>query len=313
MASPSAPGSTPPTGPRFLDAQAVQALSGLTVRSRAVADGVLAGIHQSQRHGRSVEFAEHKVYAPGDDTRHIDWKALAKFDRFYVKRFLEETSLRAFLVADMSGSMDYRGDHERSLPGVRKADYARTLVGSLACLLIHQSDTVGVMTFANEAGPRTAVRGGQRQLQEILENLDQARVGGTTDPVASLGALARQLSRRAMVVVCSDLMDQGVQLLDPLAALRNRGADVVVLHVLHPDEVRFPYDGMVRFLDLEGTREVQVDAHTVREAYLEEFGRWRAQVESDALSRGLDYLQVTTDEPPASALMRMLMPRRRLG
>ena len=294
-----------------MDAAAVQALSGLFVRARTVADGVLAGLHQSQRHGRSVEFAEHKVYAPGDDVRHMDWKAYAKFDRFYVKRFLEETSLRAFLVSDVSGSMAYAGGAPGSLPGIGKADYARILAGTLAYLLIRQADTVGCLTFSDVAGPHTAVRGGERQLQEVLNNLDQARVGGTTRPVEALSSLALHVSRRSLVVVCSDLLDAGEEVLEPLAALRNRGADVALLHVLHPDETQFPYDGMVRFLDLEGAREAQVDAPSVKAAYLEEFGAWRQGMERAAQERGLDYLMVTTDQPPAQALLRFLLPRRR--
>lgn len=294
----------------FVDAQAVQALSGIMLRARTVADGVLAGLHRSQRHGRSVEFAEHKVYAPGDDTRHIDWKAFAKFDRYYVKRFLEETSLRAFMVCDVSNSMAYGGGHDRSRPGVRKVDYAKTLSATLASMLIRQADTVGVMTFSDVSGPRTAIRGGERQLTEILENLDRAAVGGKTDPLSSLAALSAQLSRRALVVVCSDLLDGGKDLLEPLTALRNRGADVALLHILHPDETTFPFDGMVRFLDLEGDREAQVDAQGIREAYLEELNAWQVQVEKSAQERGVDYHLITTDTPPALALLRFLLPRR---
>ena len=295
----------------WVDAQAVLALQGLFVRAHTVADGVLAGLHQSRRHGRSVEFAEHKVYAPGDDMRHMDWKAYAKFDRYYIKRFLEETSLRAFVVSDVSGSMAYAGGAPGSLPGVSKADYARVLCGTLAYLLVRQADTVGCMTFADVAGPRTAIRGGERQLKEILDNLDAAKVGGDTRPLEALAGLSHHVSRRALVVVASDLLDAGTQVLEPLTALANRGADVALLHILHPDEVQFPYDGLIRFLDLEGTREAQVDAESVRAAYLEEFGAWLSQVERDAQGRGLDYLRITTDEPPARALLRFLLPRRR--
>jgi uncharacterized protein (DUF58 family) len=155
-----------------------------------LADGVLAGLHRSPRHGRSVEFADHKVYTPGDDTRHVDWRAFARSDRFYVKRFLDETSLRAFLICDTSASMAYGGGHDRSLPGVRKADYARTLCASLAWLLIRQADAVGLMTFADEAGPRTAIRWGERQLSELLDALERATLGGGTRPAQALAVLA---------------------------------------------------------------------------------------------------------------------------
>ncbi|MBI5495892.1 MAG: DUF58 domain-containing protein [Deltaproteobacteria bacterium] len=315
MVTPATSASAPHVGdaPAFLSSEAVMALSGLFVRARTVADGVLAGMHQSQRHGRSVEFAEHKVYTPGDDVRHLDWKAYARFDRYYIRRFLEETSLRAFLVADVSGSMAYAGGAPGSRPGIGKADYARVLCGTLACLLVRQADTVGCMTFADTAGPKTAIRGGERQLHEVLDNLASARVGGPTHPAESLAALASHVSRRALVVVATDLLDTGLEILEPLAALRNRGADVAVFHVIHPDEEHFPYDGLIRFLDLEGERETQVDAAAVRTAYLEEFGAWLTDVENRAHDRGLDYLRVGTDEPPARALLRFLEPRRHLG
>lgn len=311
VAQPSTPAGAAPhlTGVRFLDAAAVQALGGLTLRARTVADGVLAGLHQSQRHGRSVEFAEHKVYTPGDDTRHIDWKALARFDRYYVKRFLEETSLRAFMAVDTSGSMAYAGGHDRSTCHISKADYARTLAASLACVLLRQSDAVGVMTFAQEAGPRTAIRGGDRQLQEVLDALERAEVGGGTDPVAALSALSQMLSRRALVVAFSDAMESGAALLEPLTALRNRGADVVLFHVLHPDEVEFPFDGVVRFLDLEGDREAQVDAAGLRAAYVEEFERWRQELASQAMQRGIDYHMVRCDQSPAAVLLSFMLQR----
>jgi uncharacterized protein (DUF58 family) len=261
--------------------------------------------------GHSVEFAEHKVYTPGDDTRHLDWRAFARFDRYYIKRFLDETNLRAFLICDLSASMAYAGGHERSLKGARKADYARTLCATLAWLLIRQSDSVGAVTFSETAGPHTSIRGGQRQLEEIVAALEQAAVGGKTHPRAALSAALSQLSRRSLVVVCSDLMDQGVEVLEPMMGLRNRGADVVLLHVLHPDEVHFPYDGTVRFLDLEGLRQAQVDPQGIRNAYLDELHQWLAAQEQAATRAGLDYHRILTDEPPSRALLRVLSRRRR--
>ncbi|MEW5854845.1 MAG: DUF58 domain-containing protein [Myxococcota bacterium] len=308
---PSTPAATQAPQERWVDAQAIQALSGLLIRARTVADGVLAGLHRSQRHGRSIEFAEHKVYSPGDETKHIDWKAFGKFDRYYVKRFIEETAMRAFMVCDVSSSMTYAGGAPGSLPGVMKADYAKTLSATLAYLLLRQTDAVGCMTFAETSGPRVAIRGGDRHLVEVLEALEQAPVGGLTRPAESLASLVGQLSKRAMVVVCTDLLDSGKDILGPLSALRTRGADVAILHILHPDEVRFPFDSVVRFLDLEGDRTAQVDAPAIRSAYLEEVTTWLRAQEAAAHERGLDYHLITTDTPPARALLEFLAPRRR--
>jgi uncharacterized protein (DUF58 family) len=293
-----------------VDAHAVGALSGLLLRARTTADGALAGLHLSHRHGRSLEFAEHKVYAPGDDTRRMDWKAFARFNRYYVKRYIDETALRAFLVCDLSNSMSYAGGTSRSLPGPSKAAYAKTLCATLAWLLVKQADAVGYVGFAQASQPVVTQRGGDGHLAEVLAAIDRDPVGGPTDPRAALALLANHVSRRSLVIACTDLMDAGRDILEPLGALRTRGADVALLHVLHPDELHFPYDGVVRFLDLEGDREAQVDARAVRDAYVEEVRAWVAQQESAAWARGIDHHLVTTDTPPARAILSLLAPRR---
>jgi len=295
----------------YLPAETVMATSGLAVRARCVADGVLAGLHRSRRHGESAEFAEHKLYAPGDEVRRIDWKAFGKLDRYYIKRFEEDTSLSAYMIVDASGSMAYpeRGRHN-------KYDYAATLAASLSYLLLRQSDAVGLFTFAEEALHPVPLGSRSRQLTEIARALEAVRPGGRTDAHGAFEALSERVRRRALVVVLSDLLHVSEQsgglaaVMAGLAVLRARGADVALLHVLDPDELELPFPGVVRFVDLEEERDLQVDAGAIRDAYLEEIRRFVEQVASDAQAAGVTYQQVRTDEPPAQALVRFVAARR---
>lgn len=295
----------------FLPADTVMAMRGLVVRARCVADGVLAGLHRSRRQGESAEFAEHKVYAPGDEVRRIDWKAFGKLDRYYVKRMEEETSLGAFLVVDTSASMGYpeRGRHS-------KYAYAATLAASLSYMLLRQSDAVGLFTFDEAAHYRVPVSARSRQIDEIVRTLEEKGVGGQTAAGRVFEALSERVRRRSLVVVLSDLLGVVEQagglgaVLAGLAALSARGADVAVLQVLDPDELELPFPGVVRFVDLEVERDLQIDAPAIRDAYREEIGRYLEEVARGARAAGITYQRVRTDEPPAQALARFVAARR---
>ncbi|MBN2360496.1 MAG: DUF58 domain-containing protein [Deltaproteobacteria bacterium] len=296
----------------LLPAATVMAIAGLQVRARCVADGVLAGLHRSKRQGESAEFAEHKLYAPGDDVRRIDWKAFGRRDRYYVRRYQEETSLGAFLVVDTSGSMTYPEQGRHS-----KYQYAATLAASLAYLLLRQSDAVGLITFAAAARRALPLSGRQAQLDEMASALEQAPLGGRTDAQAALSALGELVRRHALVVVLTDLLGAvdgagGLdQLFGSLAVLRARGADVALLQVLDPDEIELPFPGVVRFFDLESEREIQVDAGAIRDAYRDEVRSFLARVENAAATGGMTYQLVRTDEPPVAALTRFVANRAR--
>jgi uncharacterized protein (DUF58 family) len=271
---------------------------------------VLAGLHRSRRQGESAEFAEHKVYAPGDDVRRIDWKAFARRDRYYVRRYQEETSLDAYLVVDTSGSMAYPEQGRHS-----KYQYAATLAAALGYLLLRQSDAVGLITFAAEARRATPLSGRGTQLDEIARTLAAAPVGGRTDAQLAVAALAELVRRHSLVVVLSDLLGAvdgagGLeQLFGSLAVLRARGADVALLHVLDPDELTLPFPGVVRLFDLESDREVQVDASAIRDAYRDEVNTFLARVERAASAGGMTYQLARTDQSPVAALTRFVAGR----
>lgn len=291
---------------KLLAPEVLFGIASLEMRARAIAEGVLAGIHRSRRFGSSSEFAEHKQYTPGDDLRHLDWKAFARMDRYFVRRYEEETNLDVHLVLDCSGSMAYAGGARGSF-GISKLEYARTLVAGLAYLAHRQSDGCSLQLFAGDE--RTSVPPSARadHLRAIFQHLERVPAEGPSEAVAALERVSSRMSRRALVVLVSDLLDVGTDALGPLGVLRKRGADVLCLHVLDADEIEFPFDGVVRFEDLEGDREVQVDAPAVREAYLEELALFLSEIRQGASTRDLRYHLADTRKDPAALLKRALL------
>jgi uncharacterized protein (DUF58 family) len=290
---------------KLLEADDVFGIASLEVRARAIAEGVLVGHHRSRRFGSSTEFAEHKLYSPGDELRHLDWKAYARNDRYFVRRWEEEASLDIHLVVDASGSMGYGGG-ARGAYHHSKLDYACSLAAAIGWLAARRSDGVGLSVFARDEVASLQPRARRDHLAEVFKLLEGARADGVTDLFGVTEKVGARMSRNALVVVFTDLLDVGADALAPLSVLRRRGADVLVLHTLDDDELDFPFDGVVRFVDMEGDREVQVDAPGVRGAYLEELQAFLDEAQRDAASRDLRYALARTSEAPAAVLRRAL-------
>lgn len=287
----------------LLDAATLSRLSGLKLRARAVVEGVLSGLHKSPHQGQSVEFAEHKEYAPGDELRHLDWKAYGKFDKFYVKRFEHETNLRAVMVVDTSGSMAF------GTGGLAKLDVARVLAATLSHLLVRQQDAAGVALVSGGRFLEVPPRAAATHLQVVLEALEAAQAQGPTDLAAAADALAEKLPRRALVCVFSDFFDERQDALKRLLALRARKHDVAVFHLVDRAELEFPYDDPTLFTSLEDERRVEVNPREIRQSYLEEFGAFLAATKDACRAADCDYELVRTDEPLDQVLLRFLARR----
>ena len=288
-----------------LDASTLSRLDGLKVRARAVVEGVLSGLHKSNLQGQSVEFAQHKEYAPGDELRHLDWKALARFDKYYIKLFEHETNLRSALVVDASGSMGYGSGP------LTKLDVARTLAGALAYLLIRQQDAAGVSLVAGATVSDVPPRSSASHLTAVLDTLEEVKAEGTTNLFSAADHLAEKLPRRALVVAFSDLFDDRSDALARLLALRARKHDVAVFHLVDPAELSFPFDDPTLFLSMEDDRKIEVNAREIRQSYLEEFGRFLVETKQACRAADVDYELVRTDEPLDKVLLRFL--GRRMG
>ncbi len=298
MASPSRP---------LLDPEVLARLGTLKLRVRSVTEGILSGLHRSPHHGQSVEFAEHKEYAPGDDVRRIDWKAYGKFDKYYVKQFEQETNLRCHLVVDSSGSMGWKGAPGR----LTKLEYGAALAASLAWLLVRQADAAGLLLCAGEVVRSIPPRASAGHLQPILEALSAAVPAGPTRLDAAIDWVVEHAPRRSAVVLISDLFDQDQRLLKQLAQLSRRGHEVTIFHLLDPAELTFPFEEPTLFLSMEDGRSVEAVGREVKQGYLGLMAAWLAGVKREAAEADLDYTLCPTDRPLDEVLLPFLARRER--
>jgi uncharacterized protein (DUF58 family) len=287
----------------LLDASMLSRLSGVKLRARAVVDGVLSGLHKSPHQGQSVEFAEHKDYAPGDELKHLDWKAYGKFDRYYIKRYEHETNLHAVMVVDTSGSMAF------GTTGLSKLEVATVLAATFAHLLLRQQDAAGVTLVSGGGFREVPARATATHLQAVLEQLERAAAAGPTDLGRTADHLAEKLPRRSLVCLFSDFFDERADALKRLLALRARKHDVAVFQLVDPAELTFPYDDPTLFLSMEDEGRAEVNPREIRDSYLEEFTRFLANTRTACTAADCDYQLVRTDEPLDAVALRFLASR----
>ena len=268
---------------RLLDPASLAKVSGLIVRARMIVEGSITGLHRSPFHGSSVEFAEHREYVPGDDIRHIDWKVFGRSDRFYIKQYEEETNLRVQLVLDASESMTYGSG------AMTKLDYARTLAASLAYLILGQQDAVGALVFDDKIRAEAPISQSRSHLQDMVSVLAQQSGQDATDIGEVLGRVSDRLKRRCLIVLLSDLFDDEDRLVHGLRRLRHAGHDVLVLHIMDPDELNFPFNRMTLFEGLEEMPVQLADPDAVREAYLVEIRDFMKRLRRDFRNSGIQY------------------------
>jgi uncharacterized protein (DUF58 family) len=250
-----------------------------------------------------VEFAEHKDYAPGDELKHLDWKAYGKFDRYYIKRYEHETNLRAVMVVDTSGSMGF------GTAGLSKLEVATVLAATFAHVLLRQQDATGVTLASADRLREVPARATATHLQVLLEQLEAATAQGPTDLARTADHLAENLPPRSLVCVFSDFFDESGDGLRRLVALRARKHDVAFFQLVDPAELSFPYDDPTLFLSLEDQGRVEVNPREVRASYLEEFNRFLEETKRVCTAARCDYQLVRTDEPLDRVALRFLALR----
>lgn len=279
----------------------------LDLKARLVVEGFLAGLHRSPFHGFSVEFAEYRAYMPGDDVRRIDWKLLARTDRHYVKQFEEETNLRAHILLDTSASMGY---HSRGT--LEKLEYGRCLAAALSYLLLHQHDAVGLAVFGRGVGRYLPPRSRPSHWGQVLGALEAAAPAGRTDFGRMLSEFSGHVRRRGLVIVISDLWDDPQRVMSALKHLRHLKHEMLVFHLLDPDELRLPVRGSQVLVDMESGDELEVDALAAG-GYLRATERWTEWLGRECRRHIIDYQLASTDTPFDRALLRYLHKRERLG
>ena len=301
--------SPPPSGaaPSFVDAGSLMKIKNLQMRAKLIVEGFFSGLHRSPYHGFSVEFSEYRQYTPGDDLRYLDWRLYARSDRYYIKRFEDETNLRCYLLLDMSRSMGYG-----SL-GYDKADYARTVAATLAYFLSLQRDAVGLVTFDEQIVDYLPARFRPGHLHRLMMCLAHSLSGTATDLGPAIEQVASTVTKRGMIVLISDLLTSIETLETRLGYLRSRGHDVVLLRVLDPTEVDFGFEQPALFEDVESGRELYIDPDTVRQQYVQRFKAHDQAVRDTCATLGVDYYRLTTDQPLELALFDFMHARMRRG
>lgn len=319
--------SSPNAAHAYLDPATLAAIRPIDLRARMIVEGLMTGMHRSPYQGFSVEFAQHRQYAPGDDIRFLDWKVYGRTDKLYLKQYQKETNLDLLLLVDGSGSMAYSSTHAdaearrsvRSKSNWRKYDHASSLAAAMAYLALRQQDRVGLILFDDALRHATRMSNAQdhwRCIAEVLssEPVDPAESRGGLDehgePLGrrtDLGTLFEQVNarttQRSLIVVISDLFDDAAALERGLARLHHRRHDVILLQVLDHAELDFPFRSPSEFRGLEGEGRLQLDPHALRQAYLDALQLHLRSIEETARRYRFDHLLLDTSQslgPPLS-------------
>ncbi|MDH3583620.1 MAG: DUF58 domain-containing protein [Phycisphaerae bacterium] len=296
-----------PQQSKYLDPDTLSQIGPLDVAVRQVVEGLRIGLHRSPARGISSEFTAYRQYVPGDETRHIDWKAYARCDRYYIKLFDAETNFVANLLLDASQSMTYASGN------ISKLEYAKYLAASLAYLVVDQHDSVGVGVFDGELQNYIEPKSNMRILHDISRELEKVTPQPRTNVAAILHEFARRMARRGFVMLFSDLFDNTDEFIEGLNHLRFRGHNVILFHILDPYEIEFPLSGMWKFMGLEGEGDLITQPSRVRSSYLKELEAFIARVKGACNQAQVDYVLVNTSDPIEHVLTSYLVQRTALS
>ncbi len=290
--------------PRFLDPSILAGISGLELVAKTVVDGFVAGLHRSPDFGFSQEFAEYAMYNPGDDLRLVDWNVYARSERLYLKRFRGETNTLLTILLDASNSMQF-GSH-----GVTKMDYARYLAASLFYLAIReQHDAAGLITFDDEIRNYVRPSTRQGQLQRLMAALDQAEARARTDFAKPMRYFQEFLKRRGIVLIVSDFWDSPESIINTIEPLRFGGNEVVLFHVLDPEDVQPKLDAPTVLIDMETKEELKVTPDYAKKEYRGKIANHLGDLRNRAVAAGMGYYMLMTDRPLDAALREYLTLR----
>jgi uncharacterized protein (DUF58 family) len=289
---------------QYLKPKVIQTIKRLDLRAQFIIKGFMHGLHASPLHGFSVEFSEHRKYTQGDDPSDIDWLVYAKTEKYYIKKYEAETNLTGYLVIDSSRSMGYTYRQEMT-----KFDYSICLAASLAYLMVHQQDPVGLITFDETIKQSLKPQSRRTQLGTILSVLSKLQPTGQTNISASLMQLAAMLKRQSMIMVFSDLLGDADEILKSLHRLRHSGHDVILFHVLDEAETQFPFHGRVELVNPESDEKISGNAETLKRGYLDALEEFRNRFRHDCSKTRIDYVELDTSVQFDKALIEYLTRR----
>jgi len=297
--------SSPSSG--FIDTRTLMQIRSLELRARIVVQGFWNGIHASPYHGFSVEFSEYRQYVPGDDPRYVDWRVYARSDRYYIKKFEDETNLRCHLLVDQSRSMTFGSDDWT------KAEYAHTLAATLAYFLFQQGDAVGLLSFDEGIRDYLPARNRPGHLRQLMLSLEKPAAGQSTSISKPLERIVELVNKRGLMVLISDLLAPVEELEEKLGRLTASGHDVAVFRILDPREIDFDFEDALLFHDVESEKDLFIEPAAAKRNYLKRFTEHGDAARAICQKLGVDYLPVITDEPLDQVLSNYLRQRQQRG
>ncbi|MGC4031970.1 MAG: DUF58 domain-containing protein [Tepidisphaeraceae bacterium] len=298
-----------PDSKSHLSPDVLAKITPLGLRAQRVVEGTISGLHRSPLHGVSVEFADYREYAPGDDLKRLDWRAFARSNRYFIKQYEEESNLRCTMLLDASASMKYAGRHA----AMSKFDYAATTAASLAHLLVKQRDAVGLSLIDKEQRAWFRPAATQANLTKIIDALSVAKPDRETELSVAMNSVAGQIANRGLVVILSDLLTDLDAFYTALGRLRHGGHEILVFQILDTDEIELPFQDSVMFHDIEGKEELFAEPWAFRKQYKEAMLAFIEDVRKRCHFANIDHLLLTTDAPLDTALSHYLHRRQRTG
>ena len=295
-----------PSG-HILTPDIISRLNNLSLKARFVVEGFIVGLHKSPYHGFSVEFSEHRAYGAGDEIRHVDWKLWGKTDRFFIKQFEEETNLKSYLLVDQSLSMTYKSKN------MTKLEYAQILAASLGYLMLKQQDAVGLTLFDDRIRVNIPARSKRSHLNIILSQMQNIIAGPETTIAPVLHKTAEAIKKRGLIILISDLFDNPNKVLSGLQHFRYKGHEVIVFHVLDPQELTLDFTQRTRFRDMESGEEIVTDPWHIQSDYQKSMEQFCDYIKSNCRQKNIDYVQLSIDFPLDMALSEYLIKRKRIG
>ena len=315
---------------RFLNPSVIAKLSNMELRARTVVEGFIAGLHKSPYHGFSVEFAEHRQYMPGDDLKYLDWKVLGKTDRYYIKRYEQETNLKSYLIMDISRSMAFkssvsetgkassrffgkkRNEVKQATSDITKLEYASYLAASLSYLMILQRDAVSLTTYDTAIRSFINPSSTKANLRMILKTLSGIKPVNETGTADCLNEIAGRIKKRGLVIIMSDLFDDQKEVLNALKHFRYEKNEVILFQILDPLELTFLKGNPVTLKDMETNEEMYSQPFAVQKAYQEAMKEFVENYKTECLRNNIDYVLLSTDTNYDVALTNYLTKRKRL-
>ena len=290
----------------LLSNESLSNLENLHIKAKKVVEGFIVGLHRSPYHGFSVEFSDHRPYGLGDEVRHIDWKLWGKTDRFFVKRYEEETNLKAHLLIDCSQSMSFGCNN------INKLEYAKILGASLSYMLIKNQDAVGFYAFDSKVRKIIQPKSTKGHLNTILSEMVKLQAANKTNIAQAIHECADKTYKKGLVIVISDLLDDEHKILTSLKHLLYKGHEVIVFHILDNEEINLDFNERVKFIDLENKNSIIADARQLKKIYKQKISKFIDFYKENCFKKKIDYVNITTNQSLDVALSEYILKRKKL-